>query len=287
MKKLRFSRPPLSTMSPTPTFYNLSQTVETYNNVVAKLPQRVERGRFLFLAMMAGFLRERIRRRSPKVMINGQEREYAEDLRLAVVSGAPDGMDILAIYFDSETETLTEETSGKTALYILPHRTSPEWVSVLTRWGPWPAEILPVALESRHAKVVSRKGRPDEMRALKARLGRRRAEILRELEEAGAENPRMESTMHGVGMVVRQDISHAVLRREFGMDGAEPRAHWRPALREVVEAVPAAMDRFNRYIISGKENAFLLPDIGDHITISQLQDGVSFMGEIAPFVPKR
>jgi hypothetical protein len=287
MKKLRFQRPRLSTMSPTPTCFNLANTVETYNEVVAKLPARVERGRYLFLVTMAGFLRDRLRQRAPDVMLHGKERSYAEDLRLAVVSGAPDGMDMVAIYFDSETATLTEGEAEHTALYVLPHRTSPGWVNVLTKWGPWPAMLLPVTVGKQHAKVISRRARPDELRELTARLGRRQAEILRELQDAGADNPRMERTVYGVGTEVRQDIAHAVLRREFGLDGAAPRAHWRPALRETVEAVPDAMARFNRYLVTGRENAFLLPEIDDQITMSQLQGGASFMGEIAPFVPKR
>jgi hypothetical protein len=58
-------------------------------------------------------------------------------------------------------------------------------------------------------------------------------------------------------------------------------------LRETVEAVPDAMERFNRYIVTGRENVFLLPEVDDQITISQLHDGAPFAREIAPFVPKR
>lgn len=287
MTKLRYERPRLSTMSPTPTSYNLASTVALYNDVVAHLPERVERGRGLFLRMMAGFLRRRLQQRAPDVTLHGKERDYAEDLRIAVVSGAPDDMDVLAIYLDSTTAVLSEGEAGRTALYVLPHRQSPGWVTVLTKWGPWPAELLPVRVETKHAKVISRSARPDELRELTARLGRRRAEILRELQDAGADNPRLERTAYGVGTVVRQDIAHAILRREFGMDGAQPAAHWRPALRETVAAVPDAMARFNRYVVTGREDAFLLPEVDDQITISQLHDGDPFAREIAPFVPQR
>lgn len=287
MKKIRFHRARLSTMSPTPTCYNLAKTVETYNNVIAKLPERVERGRALFLLMMAGFLRNRLKQRAPDIMLNGQERDYADDLRIAIVSGAGNDADIVAIYLASTTAILTEGDAGRTALYVLPHRQAPGWVDVLTKWGPWPAELLPVKLETKHARVVSRTARPDEIRALTARLGSKRAEILSELEAAGADNPRIEVTMNGVGTEVHEDIGHAVLRREFGMDGAQPRAHWRPALSEMVAAIPDAMARFNRYMVTGREDVFLLPDIGDKITMSELRDGAPFMREIAPFVPKR
>lgn len=287
MAKLRYQRPKLATMSPTPTSYNLAQTVAVYNDVIAKLPERVERGRALFLQMMAGLLKQKVQQRAPRILMNGKEMKYAEDLRIALVSGAPDDMDAMAIYLDSTTAVLTEEAAGRTALYVLPHRKSPGWVEVLTKWGPWPAELLPVRLAGQHAKVVARSARPDELRALTVRLGKRRVEILRELEDAGAENPRMERTMYGVGTEVKQDIAHAVLRREFGLDGLRPKSHWRPALRETVEAVPDAMERFNRYVVTGRENVFLLPEVDDQITISQLHDGAPFAREIAPFVPKR
>ncbi len=287
MKRVKYKRPKLATMSTEPAFYNLPETVEHYNNVVAKLPERVERGRYLFLLMMAGFLRDRIKLHAPDVYINGESKKYAEDLRIALIQGTDDDMDAVAIYFENQTSVLTEDQVGRTALYVRAHPMSPGWVSVLTRWGPWPAELLPVKLTSRDAKVISRNARPDEIKALTARLSGKRKEILQMLIKAGADNPKMEKSMGSVGTEVRQDIAHAVLRREFGVDGEVPKAHWRPAFRELVAAMPDAVARFNKYILTGRESAFLLPDVDDSISINQLRGGVPFMDELAPFVPKR
>ena len=287
VKKQKYQRPKLATISSTPCTYNLQSTVEAMNEVMARLPDRVERGRFLFLLSLAGFLRDRIRLHAPDVYINGEERKYAEDLRIALVQGTGSDMDAVAIYFEHERAVLTEDQVGRTALYVRAHATSPGWVDVLTRWGPWPAELMPVKLTTRHARVISRTARPDEIKALTARLTGRRREILDELLKAGAENPTMERSLDAVGTEVTQDIAHAVLRREFGMDGEVPRTHWRPAFREVMAAVPDAVRRFNRYLLTGRESAFSLPSIDDQFTMGQLNAGVPFMKELAPFVPKR
>lgn len=287
MKKFKYQRPKLATMSPTPAIYHLQETVETLNEVVAHLPERVERGRYLFLLSMAGFLRDRIKAHAPDVYINGEDKKYAEDLRIALVDGAWADADAVAIYCEHERAVLTEGQVGRTALYVRAHAMSPGWVDVLTRWGPWPAELMPVKLTTHDAKVISRNARPDEIKALTARLTGQREEILAALLEAGAENPKMERSLAAVGTEVTQDLAHAVLRREFGLDGETPRAHWRPAFVETLAAVPDAMRRFNRYLMTGRENAFSLPEIDDRIRMGQLSAGVPFMSELAPFVPKR
>lgn len=287
VKKVKYKRPKLATMSTEPAFYNLPETVETYNQVIGKLPERIDRGRYLFLLMMAGFLRDRIKIHAPDVYINGEEKKYAEDLRIALIQGTGKDEDAVAIYFEHERSVLTEDQVGRTALFVRAHAMSPGWVDVLTRWGPWPAELMPVKLAPQHAKVISRTARPDEIKALTARLAGKREQILRELLEAGADSPRMERGNGAAGTEVTQDIAHAVLRREFGMDGDVPRAHWRPAFRELLGAMPDAMRRFNRYLLTGHESAFSLPEIDDQITMGALNDGVPFVKELAPFVPKR
>jgi hypothetical protein len=134
--------------------------------------------------------------------------------------------------------------------------------------------------------VISRTARKDEIKALTVRLGGQRQRILADLIKAGADSPKMERTMYGVGTEVRQDIAHAVLRREFGMDGEQPKAHWRPAFREAIAAVPDAIRRFNQYLVTGRESAFSLPDIDGQLNMSQLQEGAPFAKELAPFVPR-
>jgi len=276
-----------ATMSTTPCFFNLQGTVSTFNNVVAHLPERVERGRYLFLLCMAGFLRGRLQAHAPEVLINGVATEYAQGLRIALLQGAGTDADAVAIYLANEHTALTEAQVERTALYVRAHRTSPPWVGVLTRWGPWPAEMLPVKIAGGEARVISRVARPDEIKALTARILGRRQQILAELVKAGADKPTLERTPNAVGTEVCEDIAHAVLRREFGMDGAAPRAHWRPAFREVMAAVPDAMRRFNRYVETGRESAFApLPDVADDLTMGQLRTAMPFTAELAPFVPK-
>lgn len=274
-------------MSTEPAFYNLPETVETYNRVIGKLPERIDRGRYLFLLMMAGFLRDRIKIHAPDVYINGESKKYAEDLRIALVSGTDTDADAVAIYFENERSVLTEDQVGRTALFVRAHPMSPGWVDVLTKWGPWPAELMPVKLAPQHAKVISRTARPDEIKALTARLTGKRKQILGELLDAGAEDPKMERSIGSAGTEVTQDVAHAVLRREFGMDGDTPRSHWRPAFRELLGAMPDAMRRFNEYLLTGRESVFSLPDLDDELSMDQLRAGVPFMKELAPFVPKR
>ena len=287
VKKVKYQRPKLSTMSTEPAFYNLPETVETYNRVIGKLPERIDRGRYLFLLMMAGFLRDRIKVHAPDVYINGEERKYAEDLRIALISGTDTDTDAVAIYFENERSVLTEDQVGRTALFVRAHPMSPGWVDVLTKWGPWPAELMPVKLAPQHARVISRTARPDEIKALTARLTGKRKQILTELLNAGADSPKMERSIGAAGTEVTQDIAHAVLRREFGMDGDTPRSHWRPAFRELLGAMPDAMRRFNQYLLTGRESCFSLPDLDGELSMDQLRAGVPFVKELQPFVPKR
>ncbi|MFA4971303.1 MAG: hypothetical protein WC683_01735 [bacterium] len=261
--------------------------METYNRVVAHLPERVDRGRYLFLLSLAGFLRDRLRAHAPEVHLNGTDQRYAEDLRIALVQGGDQDEDAVAIYFAHQTAVLAEGQAPRSALYVRPHSASPGWVSVLTRWGPWPAELLPVQLAPNDARVILRTARPDEIQALTRRIQGQRERILAELLEAGAKSPKLERTVGGQRIEVQQDLAHAVLRREFGLDGDAPRAHWRPAIVETLNAVPDALRRLERYVETGRENVFVLPDVEDRISMDQLRAGAPFMAELAPFVPRR
>lgn len=286
MRRTTYRRPPLSTKSPVPVFFNTRSTVGVMNNVVAKLPERVERGRLLLLLHMAGFLRDRIIALAPDVVIGGEEQDYAKDLRISLIPSGRDE-DSVAIYFANERVVLNESTQARMVLYVRPLAGAPEWVSTLERYGPWPATLLPVQIPPGVARVVSRVGRADEVAALTRRIQQNARTILVALDVAGATGAEIPSGGKAVGLEVSPDVAHAVLRAEMGLDGQAPRPHWRPAFRALMSALPDAMRRFNKYVVTGQASVFNLPEVEGKGSMEQLRDGAGFVRELAPFVPKR
>ena len=238
----------------------------------------------LFLLAMANLVRKEIRKRAPKVQVGDEDMDYAKDLRIAIMSGM-ENADSVAIYFEHAEAELTEDRMGNTALFVRANSSSPEWVKVLVRFGPWPASMLPVQVKAHEGKIISRKARPDELKALSTRLYARRQEIERLLASTGADNPKVEQSSVAVGVVIREDVGYNVLRKEFGFDGDKQEAHWRPALKVLRDAIPFLIRRFNKYLMTGREHVFELPDEIFSLAAGRLQESEPFQKELAPFAP--
>ena len=253
-------------------------------NIMTQMSGRVDRGRMLFLLAMANLLRKEIQKRAPEVEIGQEETDYAKDLKIAIVGGTKD-MESVAVYFESAEAELTEDRLGNTALFVRANSSSPQWVNVLVRFGPWPASMLPVQVKAHEGKIISRKARPDELNAISARLYSRRQEIEGLLSRAGASNPKIEQSSIAVGVVIREDVGYNVLRKEFGFDGDKQETHWRPALKVMKDAIPFLIKRFNKYLMTGRDSVFELPDEIFDLAAGRLRGAEPFQKELAPFAP--
>jgi len=195
-----------------PLIFLTREATQEMKKAMVDMPKRVDRGRQLFLLEMARVMRRHIRNLAPKVKVGGEPTVYARDLRIGIVEGVKDG-DAVALWYEDTQVEVTESDAGNTMLFFRALPTSPKWVNVLIRYGPWPAEILPVHVGREHAKIVSRRARPDEVAAISKRLYDRRGEIEALLGAAGAQNPTIKRSGKGVGLVVREDVGYNVLRK--------------------------------------------------------------------------
>jgi len=269
-----------------PAIYGLHSFVKTMNTLTRDVPKRIERGRMLFLLAMAAFVRREVERRAPDVRIGKHMFPYAENLRIGIVDGASSDMDAVSIYFDNQKLMLDVDNMDGKALYFQSTDQSPKWVNVLMTYGPWPSHMVPVPSEKLHARVISRNAREDELKALSDRIYVRRGQIESDLRRAGAQKVSIEKTSNAVGVVVHEDVGYNILRAEFGYDGEQQVAHWRPALREIKNAMPDLMRRYLKYLQTGRESAFDLPNNVENVTAMQLNKGSEFARTLAPFAPK-
>lgn len=124
--------------------------------------------------------------------------------------------------------------AGQIALYIAPikarrgRKLTP--VEVLQIHSPWTWDTLPFQ-PKRNVRIVSRRVSASEIRTIRRdRVNTRRAWD-KQLREAGAGNyERIRSTAI---MDTSVDLYFEVMRTEFGMGGAQVRAHWQPAVMDV------------------------------------------------------
>lgn len=283
--KYKYKKPRMSTVSSVPAIYFDRNSIRNMNELKFQMPKRLPRGRELFLLEIASILREEVKNKAPEVIIGGEEVDYAKDLRITILNGVDD-MEAVAIYFDTVFVKLNNRNVDSTVLFISSIGGSPKWVSVLAKYGPWPANILPISVGKRDGRVVSRRARPDEMKALSERILGSRGEIENELRGAGAPQYVIGNPGHGVGMAVNEDIGFNVLRVEFGYNGEAQRSHWRPALKAVKDRIPKVGDKFIKYIMTGKESIFDLPKDIEDVNKAKIMEGAKFTKTIAPFAPK-
>jgi hypothetical protein len=282
-KKYKYKKPKVtSSMSTMPVIYLERSAVESFN-MVAEMTGRMERGRELFLLEIAGIVIKGVKSKGVKVKIGNEDVDYAKDLRIAIVDGVSD-YESVAIYFENSSVKLEAERLADTVLFVRALPSSPKWVDALIRFGPWPAELLPVHVMEKDAKLISRKARQDEIRAFADRIYDRRQEIERLLMSAGAKDPSIDSNDNAKGTIVNEDVGYNVIRKEFGFDGEGQEAHWRPALNMLEQELPLVMQKFIDYLETGRETVFDIPDKYGEISKSAVMEGMAFQKELAPFL---
>jgi hypothetical protein len=258
------------------------KTIKLMHDIENEWTKRFEEARLFFLLDVGNYMYEEIKKRAPDIEIGGKNRKYAEDLRVGLLEEGEDE-DVIAIYLDGEKAEITSDDKGRTVLYFKPHNGSPKWVSILMRYGPWPADMVPVKVEKNQSKVISRLARDDELKELSERLFRQRSKIELDLSKAGAKSPHVGYTDHGIGLMSHVDLGYNVLRKELGLDGQKQDPHWRPVFKDTKKYAKECMFKVIKYIETGNKNIFNLPKY-DKIGSSVIKDGYGFSKEIAPFL---
>lgn len=249
--------------------------------------KRVERGEQLFLLELAAVLQREVQGKDPKVPggRKGRKYKYADRLRMGTIEGAPKVEASVAVWLERRGQALKDEDLLSTALAVMPLEGAPAWVNVLAGAGLWPADLLPIKLAPKEAKVVARRVRPDEAEVLRKMILSRQQETVRQLRTAGAPTFQWGEAAAS-GQRVYVDIAWEILRGEFGWSAAPERAAWRPALKRVMEHVPVAMRKFAEYLVDGKEGRFDT-GMGDAVTWRKVKTGLAFQRTLMPFVKRR
>lgn len=249
----------------------------------SKWPQRAEDAQTYFLIDVGNFMFNEILDRAPEISAAGGRVDYAKKLRLGLVEDG-EAEDVIAIYLDGSDFEVAVDDLDLTVLYFRPRVSSPEWITVLARYGPWPSILLPVKVSSEDSETISRRARPDEVASLSAVLFQNKTKIEAHLRSAGAPDPEIGDSENAVGLSVKEDLGYNVLRRELGMDGEMQESHWRPAFRATKKYAGESLIKVVKYIKDGNKNVFNLPSGITSVSESVVREGMGFSKEIAPFL---
>lgn len=245
-------------------------------------PERLRNATTLLLMDVANYMVTELKRRAPEIFISGKKSDYAKDLRIGILESG-EKRDVIAIYRGGVVSKMTEDSARGSVLYFIPKDGDPGWVRILMQYGPWPADIVPVHIPE-GVKIISRRARTDETKALYERINSQRNRIESDLRSAGADSPKIGITKNSIGLSVHEDLGHGVLRKEFGLDGEKQESHWRPVFVDTKKYAEKCMEKVIKYVKSGDENVFDLPTETDRIGESVIKEGSGFSKEIAPFM---
>jgi hypothetical protein len=160
-------------------------SVRAVNNLLKNADKRVAEGERLFLAELVTVLLQEVQGRNPKAPggRKGRKYPYADRLRVGAVEGADKVDAAVAIWLERRGQVLKDEDLLSTALAIMPAAGAPAWVNVLAGAGLWPADLLPIRLSSKEAKVVARRVRTDEAQELRRRIWAQRKDLHAQMRE--------------------------------------------------------------------------------------------------------
>lgn len=166
---------------------------------------------------------------------------YKDSLEVVAV-----GNDAFAVRAIPKARKVAEVDAEATVLYVRPRsrrmlRLHPE-IGVLAIHSPWTMDTLPFFPNRRHAKVVSRSVRREEVEAVAEDRKKDQRVWKAELERLGV-RPEVKLVVPPKARVL-PDVAFEALRIEFGLGGKKSRAHWRPALRALAnQGVPGMLNR--------------------------------------------
>lgn len=281
-KRYRYKKPKLSTSSPMPRIFGQRSFIESLNLLSREVPERAETGRYLFLQYIAERFRDTLEENAPDIKIGSTAYSYAKDLRIALVTGDPK-MEIVAVYLESD-DVPEVVPDGGVALYFVPKQGSPPWVNTLMVYGPWPAYMVPVSPTRGDATIISRRARPDELKALEDRIKKNKNKIKADFRTADVPNPNFNTNTNMSGVVVKEDIGYNVLRKEFGLDGQRGEPHWRPAFKSLKHEIPGAMKLYLKFLQTGRIGIWGLTGKAGEIKPAELKQTAKFVKILAPFV---
>lgn len=252
-----------ATMGFAPVFYWTMDGARKANEFM-KVSDREERGRELVALEAAQILRDAIQRNAPNI----DGKDYAKDLEIVLVKdGEGKCTEGAAVVHPAETRSLDSEDHD-TALYISPKSNSPEYVSVLKKYGPWPAALLPVKLGRNEARVIARRVTQSEIQKLTRRIMSKRGKIETDLARAGLSDVDLTQANQGLDTLVHRDLGFEVLRYEFGIQQKQIK-HWQPGLKDVQKRMGELARKFGEYVSTGREGVFSPPS-HDSVSSSDL-----------------
>lgn len=247
------------------------ESVRTLNDIEANWQKRATEGMALMCLEAAGKIRRVVQSKAPVLELAGMETvNWADELTIDLVGDpSKDGAAVAIVFKNRKRLLLPDKDVGdgtNTVLIVIPKRGSgcPPWVSVLSKWGPWPMNMPPAFPERQHARIIARRVRDDEAMDLRDKLLRNKAQIEFELRAGGLPNPSIDfDTPATDGLEVTDDLGYAILRQEFGFDGSSARPAWRPALMDFQASLQSLGNRFVEYVLTGKRVLWDIPDHGD------------------------
>jgi len=228
------------------------------SNMMRKYDGRISKSKIYFIIDVASYLIERLKILNPIVKSDGKEWKYTNDLKLAILD-ENENDSVLAVYLESRDLVIDEEISKNTILYFKKLSKSPKWVNVLINHGPWPAFLLPVKVQKKHAQVIARTARKDEIASISSRILSRKETIELELNASGASGATIGDYGHAIGLSVNEDIGFNILRSEMGFLDSKSLGLWRQAFKDTHKYARECMVKVAKYIINGVKNIFNLP----------------------------
>ena len=272
-KKFRYSKPKTSTNGMTPVAYWTQDGVKNVNEFM-NFDDRMQRARELVSLEAAEIARDAIQLSAPRV--DGED--YANDLKIVLVEGGEgEWTEGAAVVHHGKTRKL-EGDDPDTALYISPKTNAPAFVGVLKKYGPWPASLLPVKLDSSDARVIARRVTSSEIQKLTRRIMSKQGQIEADLKRAGLNEADLTQDNQGIDTEVQDDLAFAVLRYEFGIQQKQIK-HWNPGLKEVDRRMNRLAKKMVEYVSTGREGVFSPPK-HDKVSPSDLDPIQNFQSAI-------
>lgn len=253
-----------------PSVYFDRKAARLFTDMTEEWGERGAQGCAYLVLETAGLLRKAVQAKAPVLKFaggpHGDDVDYAQELTIEVV-GSGDDPTVALVYRNKKrvlNEQLTVDKGAYTALYIIPRRSEkvPQWVRVMKRYNPWPAQLLPDKPPKGTARVVARKITKKENQDLTEILFNQRFKIDQELRTGGLHHKTLQfSSTAAQGLEVLDDVGYSILRAEFGWGGPATPA-WRPAVMNLQASLGSLGRKLRHYILTGDKNVFDVPQAG-------------------------
>lgn len=162
---------------------------------------------------------------------------YKKGIQIGLIKGLSGDIPTYALFVPKNVRSVRKTDVWKTLMYVQTKkkfgRSKPQ-IEILERFSPWTMDTIPFVPKRDEAVVLTRRVSPGEVDKVKKARDKDKVEWKNALAKIGFRVKQSKKLTIPKKIKTLPDVAFEALNLEFGLGGTKAKAHWRPAVLDLM-----------------------------------------------------